>query len=430
MTVDAQMKEGGIYPRGFSSDSPWPWPLKKSSELVTLNYGRALRADDRVEGSIPVYGTNGQCGWHSTPLVSGPGVILGRKGQGPLGVKWCDGDFWVIDTAYYVAVDDPELDLRYFYYLVDYIGLNHLKDGTSNPSLSRDTFADLLLPFPPRVTQIEIARILKNLDDKIELNRRMNGLLEGMARAIFKAWFIDFEPVKAKVAGASSFPGMPQHVFDQLPNSFTNSELGKIPEGWEILSVSDLCLVGRGGSPRPINDFMDGTIPWIKIADATASHGPFIFETKEKLKETGVSKSVRVKPGDLILSNSATCGIPMFIELHGCIHDGWLHFANLQRVSKIFLFHALEHLTEHLVQIADGSVQKNLNTKLVGEQQLVVPPPGIHDSFGAIASRWFSLMRTAAMESRGLAAIRDTLLPKLISGELPVPTTKGAGDGG
>ena len=81
---------GGIYPRGFSASANWRWPLVKSEQLVTLNYGKALRAGDRQTGQVPVYGTNGQCGWHDTPLANGPGVILGRKGQGPLGVEWCD----------------------------------------------------------------------------------------------------------------------------------------------------------------------------------------------------------------------------------------------------------------------------------------------------------------------------------------------------
>jgi type I restriction enzyme S subunit len=90
---------GGIYPRGFSLTNDWPWPLVKAGDLVALNYGKALRDPDRTHGDIPVYGTNGRCGWHDRPLMRGPGVILGRKGQGPLGVEWCDGDFWVIDTA-------------------------------------------------------------------------------------------------------------------------------------------------------------------------------------------------------------------------------------------------------------------------------------------------------------------------------------------
>ncbi len=164
--------------------------------LVTLNYGRALKADTRTPGKVPVYGTNGQCGWHDAPLSKAPGLILGRKGQGPLGVEWCDKDFWVIDTAYYASTLTPDIDLKYLYHLVKYVGLNHLKDGTSNPTLSRDTFGAQLFPLPPIPTQRAIAHVLGTLDDLIELNRETNEILEEMARALFKSWFVDFDPVR------------------------------------------------------------------------------------------------------------------------------------------------------------------------------------------------------------------------------------------
>ena len=232
--------DGGIYPRGFDPAFDWPWPLVKAKSVVRLNYGRALREGDRSLGQIPVYGTNGQCGFHNSALASGPGVILGRKGQGPLGVEWCDSDYWVIDTAYFVTPLDDRIDLRYFYYLTKYIGLNHLKDGTSNPGLSRDTFGDLLLPLPPMEVQLAIAGIVRELDDKIELNRKMNETLETMARALFKSWFVDFDPVRTRheVRGISAL----QEISRLFPDSFRRSELGRIPTGWTLKAVSEIAF--------------------------------------------------------------------------------------------------------------------------------------------------------------------------------------------
>src|SRR6266496_115435 len=148
MAVDAPAKNSTTYPRGFSPRADWRWPLVPARELVTLNYGRALKADARKSGEIPVYGTNGRCGWHNEALATGPGLILGRKGQGPLGVEWCETDFWVIDTAYFATPLRKDINLKYLYYLAKYVGLNHLKDGTSNPTLSRDSFGAQLFPFP------------------------------------------------------------------------------------------------------------------------------------------------------------------------------------------------------------------------------------------------------------------------------------------
>jgi type I restriction enzyme, S subunit len=221
-------RDFGTFPRGFSTDSAFAWPLVSAGKLVELNYGRSLVDSKRSRGSVPVFGTNGPCGWHSEPLVKGPGVILGRKGMGPLGVEWCDGDFWVIDTAYFVKPKTQALDLKFFYFLTKYVGLDHLKDGTSNPSLSRDTFYAQLFPHPPLSEQRAIALVLGALDDKIELNRRMNEALETLAGALFQSWFVNFDPVRAS------------------GGHFQDSTIGKIPKGWKVEKFDKHITADRG----------------------------------------------------------------------------------------------------------------------------------------------------------------------------------------
>ena len=120
MAGEGSTKEAATYPRGFARNTDWKWPMVPARKLITLNYGRALKADTRSPGKVPVFGTNGQCGWHDAPLAKAPGLILGRKGQGPLGVEWCAKDFWVIDTAYYASTLTPVVDLKYLYHLVKY----------------------------------------------------------------------------------------------------------------------------------------------------------------------------------------------------------------------------------------------------------------------------------------------------------------------
>ncbi len=292
--------------------------------------------------------------------------------------------------------------------------------GTTVKHTSPGRIESFVTRVPPPDEQQAIAHILGTLDDKIELNRRRNQTLEAMARALFQDWFVDFGPVRAKMEGRE--PYLPADLWQLFPDRLDDE--GK-PERWKTKPLSDLCTLGRGASPRPISDYMNGEVPWVKIADATASNGPFLFETKERVTTAGAEKSVPVVPGDLILSNSATCGVPMFVELNGCIHDGWLYFKNLKLISKMYLFHVLVELAEHLVQIADGSVQKNLNTKLVGQQSVLVPEPAIVESFDVRTNCWFATMRQNTLESRTLAQLRDSLLPKLISGELHIADAEG-----
>ena len=354
-------------------------------------------------------------------------VLLNITGDSVARVCQVDPSVLPARVNQHVAIirPDPEkLDARFLRYhlvspeiqekLLSWAG----SGGTRN-ALTKGMIELLDVRAPRDVTEQRcIAHILGTLDDKIELNRKTNETLEAIARALFKSWFVDFDPVRAKAEGRDT--GLPKEIADLFPDRLVDSEMGEIPEGWTVKPLMEICTPGRGASPRPINDYMDGEVPWIKIADATAAGGPFLFETKERLKNAGVDKSVRVEPGDLILSNSATCGVPIFVELHGCIHDGWLYFKKLRHISKIYFFHILTELAAHLIHIADGSVQKNLNTALIGQQNILIPPKAILDIFDVQATIVFSKMRQNGLESRTLTSLRDTLLPKLISGDIRV----------
>lgn len=318
--------------------------------------------------------------------------------------------------------DDAASHARYLYWLLrnpqyrEYCAGHAM--GSAVVALSRADFLAYSVP-PLTPGRHSIVELLESIENKIELNRKMNETLESMARALFKSWFVDFDPVRAKAEGRAP-AGMDAETAKLFPNEFEESELGLIPKGWRVHRLSELCTLGRGASPRPINDYMGGEIPWVKIADATAASGPFLFETKEKLKKEGIVKSITVSPGDLILSNSATCGVPIFVELSGCIHDGWLYFKNLRSISKLYLFHVLAELSEYLVHIADGSVQKNLNTNLVGHQYVLVPPIEVASEYDKQVMSWFGMLRHNSLESRTLIALRDTLLPRLLFGEISV----------
>jgi len=147
----------------------------------------------------------------------------------------------------------------------------------------------------------------------------------------------------------------------------------KVPEGWKIKKVGDLCNIRRGASPRPIQNFLSNKgMPWIKISDATASHSRFIDHTEHYIKEEGISHSVSVFPGDLILSNSATPGLPKFLTINACIHDGWLLLRDLT-VDKNFLYYFLLNEREKICAFASGSVFRNLKTDILRDHAITLP---------------------------------------------------------
>lgn len=169
------------------------WQERTWGNLATLEYGKGLRGYQEATGSYRVYGTNGPIGWHDEPLCPFPSVVIGRKGA-YRGIHFSPEPFFVIDTAFYLNPKE-DFDIKWAYYELLTHDINNMDSGSAIPSTSRDSFYRLPVFVPPRHEQRAIAHILGSLDDKIELNRQMNETLEAMARAIFKSWFIDFDPV-------------------------------------------------------------------------------------------------------------------------------------------------------------------------------------------------------------------------------------------
>ena len=220
------------------------WHSNTWGDLATLEYGRALRDYRSSEGSYRVFGTNGPIGWHTEALYEGPSVIVGRKGA-YRGIHYAPDPFFVIDTAFYLR-PKIQLDTRWAYYELLSQDINGLDSGSAIPSTRREAFYSLQVKVPPISEQRAIAHILGTLDDKIELNRRMNETLEAMARALFKSWFVDFDPVRAKMA-------LKQHATNHSPLEGESAKQGRSPQvrRWgEIKRSYTQTTVGRAKDLR------------------------------------------------------------------------------------------------------------------------------------------------------------------------------------
>ncbi len=401
MAVEAPEIEAATYPRGFSRDTDWKWPMVPARELVTLNYGRALKADTRSPGNVPVFGTNGQCGWHDAPLAKAPGLILGRKGQGPLGVEWSDKDFWVIDTAYYASILTPDVDLKYLFHLVKYVGLNHLKDGTSNPTLSRDAFGAQLFPLPPLAEQKAIAAVRGALDDKIELNRRMNATLEAMARALFQSWFVDFDPVRAKLDGRQPV-GLDQATADLFPETFEETALGHVPNGWQVKLLGEVIELAYG-KPLKAEDRMHGHVC------VYGANGPVGWHDEKLVSGPGIVIGRKGNPGVVTWAHGDFYPIDttFYVKPIGACR------------SLYFFYYALSF--HNLANLSADSAVPGLNRNHAYMSKQVIPSQPVLTAFDSQIAPIFAAMHANEEQSRSLALTRDTLIPKLLSSELTVP---------
>ena len=289
-----------------------------------------------------------------------------------------------------------EIDPIYYGYAVKshQKKIESLAEGsTGQTEINRQRLKDeIIITFPKeKVIQKAIGTFLFQIDEIINNNKQINNNLEQQAKAIFKSWFVDFEP------------------FDrQVPKTWINGVLG------------DFVEIKRGGSPRPIQNFLsDSGFHWLKISDATGISSPFINEIKEYIIEAGLKKTVYLKSGSLVLSNSATPGLPKILDIDTCIHDGWLYFPS-SKFSNEYLYLYFKHIRDNLIALGNGSVFTNLKTDILKNYPTYLPTEDVLKKFDELVQPIFSMILSKTREIKRLAEIRDTLLPKLMSGELDV----------
>jgi len=263
--------------------------------------------------------------------------------------------------------------------------------GTTVSNLRIPHLEQLKIPYVPLKKQRLVASVLKSIEEKIILNEQINNNLEQQAMALFKSWFIDYEPFG-----------------------------GQLPTIWKSGVLGDFVEIKRGGSPRPIQNFLsDSGLHWLKISDATCISSPFINEIKEYIIEDGLKKTVFLKAGNLVLSNSATPGLPKILDIDTCIHDGWLYFPS-SKFSNEYLYLYFRHIRDNLVALGNGSVFTNLKTDILKNYPTNLPTGDVLSKFDEVIKPMFSMILSKTRESKRLMEIRDSLLPKLMSGELDV----------
>ena len=289
-----------------------------------------------------------------------------------------------------------EIDSIYYGYAVKAFQpkIETLAEGsTGQTEINRKRLQEeIVISFPEeKETQERIARFLLNIDEKIKVNGKINKNLEQQAEALFKAWFLDYIPWN-----------------------------GSVPDSWIDGKLGDFADIKRGGSPRPIQKYLsDSGLRWLKISDVTSLQTPFVIDIKDHIIEDGLKKTVFLKEGSLILSNSATPGIPKILDVDSCIHDGWLYFPK-SKFSREYLYLYFKYIRQHLVNLSNGSVFNNLKTDILKNYPTILPDKETLHRFDAIVYPMFLEMQNRTRESHKLAAMRDALLPKLMSGELDV----------
>ena len=331
------------------------------------------------------------------------------------------------NTNQAVAIVRPNQDKvlpRYLYYVLgdeSRVRQAHTRVVQSvQANFSLAELSSLEIPLPDLNEQRAIAHILGTLDDKIELNRRMNETLEAMARTLFKSWFVDFNPVRAKSEGRA--PGLPKPLADLFPDSLVGSELGAIPKGWQIRTVGDLADVVGGSTPSTKNPiFWTGGIHnWATPKDLAALNAPVLLDTERRITDAGLTQisSGLLPRGTVLLSSRAPIGYLAISEVAVAINQGFIALKPKGSVSNIYLLLWANFAHDEIISRANGTTFLEISKACFRPIPLVEPPANVMEAFDTQVRRLFKRIVLNERESHFLTSLRDTLLPKLISGEL------------
>ena len=383
-----------------------------------------LSSRERLQrrGQYRYFGATGVMDWVDGFLFEGLHLLVAEDGSvekadGTPFLQLADGKFWVNNHAH-VLRGTTDADTRFLYYALSTVAIRPYISGSVQAKLNQGSLNRILVPYPGKhAVRSAIAHVLGSLDDKIELNRRMSETLEAMARALFKSWFVDFDPVRAKMEGRD--PGLPKPLADLFPARLVDSELGEIPEGWDVASLPEVADV------NPTRALRKGvSAPYLDMANM-----PTNGHSADEVIDRKFGSGMRFINGDTLVARITPClenGKTAFVDFLEDGQVGWgsteyivLHpKAPLPEEYAYCLARSAEFREFAIQSMTGTSGRQRVPAESLTHFRVAVPPRPIAEAFGRAVKPRFARASAAVRESRTLAALRDALLPKLISGEL------------
>jgi type I restriction enzyme, S subunit len=369
-------------------------------------------------------------------MVKGPGVVTGRYGT--IGqVYFVENDFWPLNTTLYIRDfkgNDPKF-ICYFLKTVDFLAYS---DKAAVPGINRNHLHEAAVIVPPLPVQREIAKFLGALDDRITLLRETNATLEAIAQALFKSWFVDFDPVRAKQEGRAP-EGMDEATAALFPDGFEESELGAVPRGWKVTTLAELTSecggtiqTGPFGSQLHASDYVDSGVPVVMPKDIQNRRVMTDSIAQIHTRDADRLRRHKLESGDIVFSRRGD------VERHALISKrevGWLCGTGCLLVrpgdrwpSPTFLSMTLDaqRARNWLLQHAVGATMPNLNTGILGSVPVLFPTFDCLQALERVISVTELQRSHNSSTAETLATLRDTLLPRLISGQLRLPEAEAA----
>jgi type I restriction enzyme S subunit len=364
------------------------WPIVDINSICRPKQWKTLSMDKLTDTGFPVYGANGKIGFFSEYTHANPTLAITCRGATCGNVHITEPMSYINGNA--MALDNlsKDIDIRFLYYYFLQRGFNDVISGSAQPQITGEGLSKVQIPLPPLPIQKRIAEILDAADALRKKDQELLKKYDELAQAIFIDMFGD--PVKNE-------------------------------KGWEKVKMGNLMTIVRGGSPRPIEKYLGGNFPWIKIGDATKGDEIYLNATKEHIIKEGLSKTRLLPAGSLIFANcGVSLGFARIITFEGCIHDGWLAFSEFDnsKLNKIFLLKALNSITEYFRNSAPEGTQPNLNTAIMKDFELIIPPIEHQNAFEEIINCLKLNKNITASNSEKSTDLFLTIISSAFSGEL------------
>ncbi len=394
-------------------------------EIADFRNGKAISPEKYSPlGKHPVFGSNGQIARSNEVLYPEPAVVIGRVGAYCGCVHFAPSASWITDNAI-VALPKDGNDIRYLYYLLGSLELQRTAIGSAQPLMTQGGLKVVRTKVPPLAEQKAIAAVLGALDDKIELNRRMNAMLEAMARALFQSWFVDFDPVRAKLDGRQPL-GMDEVTAALFPDSFEESELGAIPRGWQVGKLKDLTSkIGSGATPRGGSEVYVDEGPALIRSQNVYDH-EFHWAGLARLTEKSATelRNVEVMKNDVLLNITGdsilrTCVVdPAVLPARVNQHVAIIRATKGIPSRFLHLYLVQDSMKSFLIGMSAGATRHAITKGHLESTEILKPSTPVLAAFEKLTAPWFEQIDTNRTQCRTLAILRDTLLPKLLRGEL------------
>ena len=370
------------------------WKEYKLGDVLTVKYGKDHK--QLADGDIPIYGSGGIMRYGERSLYEGPSILIPRKGS-LNNIMYSDKPFWTVDTMFWTIINEKIANPLFVYYSICKKDFASLNVGSAVPSLTVPVIEDVDIFLPSKFTQDKIVEILKSLDDKIEVNRRINDNLEQQAQALFKSWFVDFEPFH--------------------DGEFRESELGMIPEGWRVGTLANITIqkTDKVGLKEDVKVLSPVTTGKLMLSEE--------YFTKQVFSESIVKYKV-VEIGDFAYNparvNIGSMGRNEY-DFKGCVSPVYVVFSCIDGYAYYFdLFRKTEKFQTEVKARAIGGVRQSLNYTDFGLIKIVIAPEDVMKTFNSIYDNILVTQKNMEKENSILSELRNTLLPRLLSGELKV----------